>query len=178
MEIKHPKRNILITGQPGVGKTTLFIRLYEELKALNPIGFYTSEIRENNIRNGFELVSFDGIRKTLSHVKIKGRGTFKVGKYGVDIAAFDNFLDMIDFFNPEHDLIMIDELGKMECFSAKFQKLIINLLETDKTFISTIAYKGGGLINKIKNQSNIKLFEITKHNRNIMLFEILKYFNG
>jgi len=177
MKIKHPRRKILITGRPGVGKTTLFIRLYEELRVFNPIGFYTSEIRENNIRKGFELVSFNGIRKILSHVRIKGRTPFEVGKYGVDIDTFDNFLDMNDFYNPDHDLIMIDEIGKMECFSMKFQKLIGKLIEADRAFISTIAHKGGGVINDIKNHSNVKLFEITKHNRNSKLFEIINYFN-
>ena len=59
------KKNILITGLPGIGKTTLIRRLYEELKDTHPVGFYTGEIRENGVRKGFELISLDGRRGLL-----------------------------------------------------------------------------------------------------------------
>ncbi len=45
--------NILITGPPRVGKTTLIKRLFEELTHHHPVGFYTEEIREGGIRKGF-----------------------------------------------------------------------------------------------------------------------------
>jgi Cdc6-like AAA superfamily ATPase len=54
------KKNLLITGLPGVGKTTLIRKLSEELKDLHPAGFYTQEIREEGVRKGFELISLDG----------------------------------------------------------------------------------------------------------------------
>lgn len=55
-------KNILITGMPGVGKTTLIKRLSEELKDYHPVGFYTAEIREEGVRKGFELIGLDGRR--------------------------------------------------------------------------------------------------------------------
>jgi nucleoside-triphosphatase len=55
-------KNILITGQPGIGKTTLIKKLATELADLRPVGFYTEEIRENGVRRGFELVSLSGQR--------------------------------------------------------------------------------------------------------------------
>ena len=51
------KKNLLITGLPGVGKTTLIKKVWEELRHLHPVGFYTAEIREEVLRKGFELVS-------------------------------------------------------------------------------------------------------------------------
>ena len=61
------KKNFLITGLPGVGKTTLIKKLSEKLKHLHPAGFYTEEIREAGQRKGFELISLDGKRGLLSH---------------------------------------------------------------------------------------------------------------
>ncbi len=58
MDLK--KSNILITGQPDIGKTTLMKKLAEDLRDLRPVGFYTAEIREGGIRKGFELVSLSG----------------------------------------------------------------------------------------------------------------------
>ena len=43
------KKNLLITGLPGVGKTTLVKKLSEALKSLYPVGFYTEEIRERGL---------------------------------------------------------------------------------------------------------------------------------
>lgn len=168
------KNKILITGLPGVGKTTLIIYLFEKLKSLNPTGFYTSEIRKNSIRQGFELVSPDGKKSVLSHVKIKS--PFKVGKYGVDIPAFENFLDSIDFLNPEYDLILIDEIGKMECHSNKFKDLTNVLLNDEKSLIATVALRGEGFIAETKNHPDITMFELTRQNRNDLPDEILKLF--
>lgn len=164
--------NILITGHPGIGKTTLIIKLSKELKDLHPIGFYTAEIRKDGIRKGFKLISFSGRKGLLSHVDIKS--LYRVSKYGVDIKSFDDFLDSISFLDPAAYLIMIDEIGKMECFSEKFRTLIRKILDSDKLLIATISLKGIGLISEIKKRDDIKIFEITQSNRDFLLLEILK----
>jgi len=165
-------KNILITGLPGVGKTTLFIKLAEALKALSPVGFYTAEIRERGERMGFELVSLDGRKGLLSHVEI--RGAHRVGKYGVDLKGFEDLLDCIPFLAPASRLVMIDEIGKMECFSDKFTHLVGNILDSNRQLIATIALKGNGFIAALKKRPDAWLIEITKKNRDSLLADILK----
>lgn len=165
-------KNILITGLPGVGKTTLIRRLAEELKNFHPAGFYTAEIREGGIRKGFELISLDGKKGLLSHIDIKS--PYRVSKYKVDIKGFGDFLNSIAFSCPATRLIIIDEIGKMECLSDKFRNLIKEILDSDKLVIATIALKGTGIISDVKKRDDIKLFEITQSNRNSLLSEILK----
>ncbi len=165
------KENILITGVPGIGKTTLMMKIIEAMKGVGPVGFYTDEIREKGIRTGFSLTSVTGGRSTLSHIDIKSR--FKVGKYGVDVAGFEAFIEQIPFFDDKTGVIVIDEIGKMECFSTKFTKLIRALLDSEKFFIATIALKGEGLIAEVKRRPDIKLYEITRDNRNDLLQRIL-----
>ena len=63
-------KNILITELPGVGKTTLIVKIAEALKDFHPAGFYTTEIREEGMRKGFELISLDGRKGLLSHTDI------------------------------------------------------------------------------------------------------------
>jgi len=165
------KKNILITGVPGIGKTTLIMKIIEAMKGVGLVGFYTDEIREKGMRTGFSLTSITGGRSILSHVDIKSR--FKVGKYGVDVAGFEAFIERIPFFDDKISMIVIDEIGKMECYSTKFTKLIRALLDSKKFFIATIAFKGEGLIAEVKRQPDIELFEITRDNRNDLLQRIL-----
>ncbi len=73
---------ILITGAPGVGKTTLIKKLSDGLNNYAIKGFYTQEIREYKKRVGFELKGFKNKETAiLSHVKI--RSAFRVGKYNI-----------------------------------------------------------------------------------------------
>ncbi|MCK4856623.1 MAG: AAA family ATPase [candidate division Zixibacteria bacterium] len=166
-------KNLLITGLPGVGKTTLIRKLAAELQFLHPAGFYTTEIRESGVRRGFKLISFTGDRRILSHVDIKGR--FRVGKYGVDIAGFENFLETINIQNPGCGLIIIDEIGKMECLSDRFKSFLETALSADKLMIATIALKGGGIISEVKQRNDVTLFNVTPTNRNSLLSPILSH---
>jgi len=170
------RKNLLVAGLPGVGKTTLIKKLAEALKSLHPVGFYTEEIREEGERKGFELVSLEGKRGVLSHKGI--RSPHRVGAYKVDIKGFEDFLDSISFFNPLASLVFIDEIGKMECLSDRFVRLLEKILNSEKWVIATIASKGSGLIKKIKTRRDIKLFEITQKKRDALLSEISKEVNS
>jgi len=169
--VRLMKKNILITGLPGIGKTTLIKRLSEALSSFSPIGFYTTEIRDKGVRKGFELISLDGKRKLLSHRELKS--PYRVGSYRVDVKGFEEFLASISWSDPSARLVIIDEIGKMECLSDKFKKLLIEVLDSEKGLIATIAFKGGGLIAEVKERQDVKLFTMTKSNRNSLLYEIL-----
>jgi nucleoside-triphosphatase len=169
------KKNLLITGLPGVGKTTLIRELCQALRDFHPVGFYTAEIREEGMRKGFELVDLEGKRGVLSHVDIKS--LYRVGRYKVDVSGFEDFLDGISFFDSSSHMIMVDEIGKMECLSDKFEKILKEILDSEKWVIATIALKGSGLITEVKKRQDIKLFEITQNNRDVLFSEILKEIN-
>ena len=170
------KKNLLITGLPGVGKTTLIKKVCEALKDFQPVGFYTEEIREEEGREGFKLVSLEGKKCLLSHKRIES--PYKVGQYRVDIKSFEKFLESISLSNPLTRLIIIDEIGKMECLSDRFKNLLREVLDSGKWMIATIALKGSGMIAEVKQRQDAKLFEITKRNRDSFLSEILREINS
>jgi nucleoside-triphosphatase len=167
------KKNILITGLPGIGKTTIIKKLAEELKNLGLAGFYTAEIREGGVRQGFELVGLNGRRGLLSHVDIKS--TYRVGRYGVALRSFEIFLDSLALADPKTQVVIIDEIGKMECLSPKFKAVVRDVLDSEKPVIATIALKGAGFIAEVKNRVDIKLVEMTAGNRDALPAEIAGY---
>ncbi len=165
------KKNILVTGHPGSGKTTLLRRVAEELKSLHLAGFFTSEIRERNIRKGFELRSLDGKQGLLAHVDIVS--PHRVGKYKVDMKGFEAFLERIPFLEPSASLIIVDEIAKMECFSELFKRLVTQVLDSDKVVLASIALKGDGFIESIKKRDDVKLVELVESRREILVEEIV-----
>jgi len=134
---------ILLTGPPGCGKTTAIMRIVEQLGCPKVAGFYTQEIRQGGKRLGFRFKRLDGPEGILAHRSIKG--PYRVGGYGVDIAAFEE--SVVPLLHPgrsEARLFVIDEIGKMECLSTMFVTAVRRLLESDRSVLATVAQKGGG----------------------------------
>lgn len=165
------RKNILITGLPGIGKTTLIKQLVYELDRYGPRGFYTEEIRPKEERIGFQLVSLDGKRAMLAHILIDS--PYPMGKYRVDVSAFDSFLDSLRLGAPEGGIVIIDEIGKMECLSTKFVRLIQELLDSENIVIATIAHTDGGIKGRIKERDDVMLFKMNLENRDVLKDEII-----
>ncbi|MDH4238421.1 MAG: NTPase [Phycisphaerae bacterium] len=164
---------ILLTGLPRSGKTTAVTQIIKNLNCEKMAGFYTQEIRRGGIRKGFSWRRLDGATGTLAHIDIKG--PFRVGKYGVDVASFEkSVVPILDIEKTNTQLFVIDEIGKMECFSEKFVIAIRRLFKSNKSILATVALKGSDLISEVKNYSDTKLFNLTRHNRDKTIVEILQ----
>jgi len=161
------KKNILITGVPGVGKTTFIKKICGLLIPYNLVGFFTEEIREGGVRKGFALEGLRGGRGVLAGVAVAS--PFRVGRYGVDVRSFEKFLEKLDLNDTRHRILVIDEIGKMECFSDKFIRLLDGALASDRLIIATIALKGGGFIAEVKKRADVDLYEITRENRDLLV---------
>ena len=164
---------LLITGIPGIGKTTVAKKVVTSLADHNIGGFYTEEIRVNNVRQGFELITIQGERFVMAHVD--SDSAYRVGKYGVDVETIDTAIAMTLSEDPDMEVFIIDEIGKMECFSDLFVKRMTSLLDSGKPVVATIARKGTGFISKVKNRPGPALWEVTRKNRNDMPGKVIDW---
>lgn len=164
---------LLLTGTPGIGKTTLIRRVVSQLSAYRLSGFYTEEIREAGQRKGFRLVTFYGEEGIMAHVDFDHR--YRISKYGVDVSVIDYFAETALALVDEVDVYLIDEIGKMECFSSIFVTKVKLLLNSDKLIVATVAKKGTGLIEAAKHWPDSELWELTMANRDARVKEVITW---
>jgi nucleoside-triphosphatase len=65
----------------------------------------------------------------------------------------------------EANLIVIDEIGKMELTCPSFVECVPRLLDGGMPVIATVALHGSGLIAQVKARGDVRLVEVAGHNR-------------
>jgi nucleoside-triphosphatase len=165
---------ILLTGPPQCGKTTVVQKVVARWPG-KAAGFYTREVRKAGIRVGFEIVTLAGATALLSHVDFPG--PYRVGKYGVSLENFHRVaLPALEVI-PGVDIIVVDEVGKMECLSPRFVTAMESLWSAPVPLLVTVAAKGAGYIAALKGKPDKTLFTVTPANRDALpsrIIELLK----
>ncbi|CAI0421739.1 unnamed protein product [Linum tenue] len=177
------KSLFLVTGPPGVGKTTLIMTLVEALKLsrpnLNVRGFYTREVRRGSERVGFEVVTLDGRTAPLSSISIstpESSGWPTVGKYKVDVSSFESLALPELQVRENTDLFIIDEVGKMELFSSHFFPGVLRVLESNIPVVASIPVPKFGrdipAVERLRGQPGATIFSLSHSNRDALKEEI------
>lgn len=157
---------IAITGDPGVGKSTVVMRLVEALKTkgLKVGGIISREIRSDKIgRIGFEFIDLAS-NERYSLASTTGNGP-RVGRYIINLDGCRFAADRLNNAIKNSDIIVCDELGPMEFKSKEFTDCVKNLLKTDKTVIVVVHKRmQHTLIDQFKKAANL-LIKIDLQNR-------------
>ena len=168
-------RNILVTGPPRSGKSTLIEKVVQTI-GKPATGFFTKEIRHKGLRVGFSITTLDGKTGVLAHQNIKSK--FRVGKYGVSLRDLDEVA--VPSMQPARtgEIVVVDEIGKMECFSSLFRKIFIKVLDSEHLVIGSIAMKGDHFIQGIKKRADVLVIPITENSRDLALDLFLQKIQG
>ncbi|XP_041022374.1 cancer-related nucleoside-triphosphatase homolog [Juglans microcarpa x Juglans regia] len=178
-----PGKSFLITGPPGVGKTTLIMKVFEALKTSHPSlqiqGFYSSEVRRGSERVGFEVVTSDGRRGRLASTTISTLESLRwpnVGKYKVDIASFESLVLPELQVRVDTDLFIIDEVGKMEMYSSSFFPGVLKVLESNIPVLASVPIPKSGRdipgVARLKNHPGATVFTLSTSNRDAIKDQI------
>ncbi len=166
-------RTLLLAGPPGIGKTTLMRKLVSALAGRTVRGFLTEEIRGPRGREGFRIESLGGERAVLAHVSI--RSPRRVGRYGVDLAALDRIVEASLKIDKNAEAYLVDEIGKMECFSPRFVEAVTALIDARCLLIATIALFGQGPIAAFKARPDVEIWTVARENRDRLPERVLDW---
>ncbi len=169
------KRVLVLTGAPGVGKTTVLAKTVSELKArgISVGGMFSREVREGGTRVGFEVVDVAKAKVGwLAHVD--GQGNPQVGKYHVNLADLEAVgVKAIAEATEKQDVVIIDEVGPMELFSEKFKQATLKALESQKLILAVVHQKAQDkLITEVKGRLDTETFMVTVENRETLNEEL------
>ncbi|NIR42607.1 MAG: NTPase [Gemmatimonadetes bacterium] len=161
---------ILLTGRPGCGKTTAVRETVERLgPAIEVAGFYTEELRRAGRRIGFDVVTVDGRRGPLARAGAPGP---PVGRYGVDLESFDRVgvAELEAGLSAGADLLVVDEIGKMELLSDRFVSALERLFDPaeDHVVLGTILRGRHPKADWLRSQSGVEIIEVTEANRDAL----------
>lgn len=158
-------------GRPRVGKTTIVKEVVKHLPG-RVGGFYTEEIKEHGQRQGFRIVTLDGQEGILAHVDVRSR--YRVSKYGVDLVSLERVgVAAIQRAIADSDCVVIDEIGKMELFSAAFKEAVLAAIESDRLVLGTIMLRSHPWADAIKAHPQVTLIKITEANRDVAVQFVL-----
>ena len=89
----------------------------------------------------------------------------KVSKYGVDVGAVDRVgvTAIRDALNSR-DIVVIDEIGRMELVSDRFRDIVQVALDSPKLVLGTIALKETNTAKKIKERKDTRIIKLTRAN--------------
>lgn len=172
-EVDTRKKNLFVKGRPGSGKTTLIIRVVGSLKGKEAGGFYTREVRDKGERTGFSVHTLDGGEGMLSHVNFKTGP--RVGKYVVNLEVIDTLImDSVEHAVLAKDIVVIDEIGKMEMFSGRFTSAVKKALDSQKQVLATIPVYTNDFLRSISSRTDVEVFNLDVDNRDYLADIILR----
>jgi nucleoside-triphosphatase len=154
---------ILLTGRPGIGKTTVIQKV---VAAGIPLagGFLTEEIREPAGRVGFRVKDIhSGKEGVLAHVRRKRAP--KVGKYGVDV-AFDRIgVGALHEAVRRQGCVIIDEIGKMELCSKAFRAAVTAVMGSGQPVLATVPVHRHPFLDALREREDVTVIEVTRSSR-------------
>ncbi len=176
--MKSSAKNLLITGRPGIGKTTAVLKAVEKLRrrGVHVGGFISREVREAGVRTGFVIVDLStGEEAYLARV---GGGLPRVGKYTVLVSELERVGVRAVFKALESsDVVVIDEIGPMELYSQLFKEAVVKALNSFKPVIATIHFRAreDPFGRMVLSREDVAVISLLPHNRDTVPHLIVEH---
>jgi len=164
---------IAVTGNPGVGKSTLVSRVVERVP-LSAGGLVTQEIRKCGRRVGFSLRNLaTGQEGVLAHIHLVDGPGF--GPYRINLHDLDEIGALaIERAVEERDLVVVDEVGPMELHSPRFIAAVDQALTQAKNLLVTVHRASNHPLAYQIRRGVDRYLRLTRDNRDEQVAEVLR----
>ena len=170
-------KSLLLTGHPGIGKTTIIRKVVGALGE-RAGGFYTEEITGPGGRHGFKLITLHGREVTLAHRDLKAKRYPRVGRYGVDTGVLESVgVKALETAIQRNRIVIVDEIGLMELYSRKFLDVLMGGFMGGAHIVGTIMAKSHPEAAAFRYLSQVEIWEIDHRNRGTMHEHVLAWVN-
>jgi nucleoside-triphosphatase len=161
-----------------VGKTTI-VKTVAQALGDRAGGFYTEEIRGPGGRQGFRLVTLEGLSAVMAHVNLRAPGRPRVSRYGVDVDTIERVgVAALRTAMRKRRIVVVDEIGKMELFCAPFKEAISEAMGGPCHIVATAMARPNAWVDALKALPNVTLWTVTVHNRDGLAERALRWVGG
>lgn len=164
-------KNILLTGEPWCGKSTLLKELVSAID--HKTWIITQEIRDNTRqRIWFEVISSGG-KKSLLASKTKTSDILFANKYWIQTDGIEQILSTLSM--QPWDLLYIDEIASMQLYAPWFQSFVKWWLSSKNPLLGAIKLDDAQYpqIQNIKKREDTLVINImdttTTYNKNFLI---------
>jgi len=165
--------NLLLTGRPGVGKSTVIQRALERVE-VKAGGFFTQELSEGGRRVGFGITTLDGDEGVLAHVTIAGRP--RVSKYGVNVEDIRQVaVAALERALRDAELIVCDEIARMELMCPEFAPMVRRCLDSDTPLLAAIQQRRDAFLDEVRARKDVQVLEVTAGNRDDLVRQVVTW---
>ncbi|MEM1847403.1 MAG: NTPase [Acidilobaceae archaeon] len=170
---------LFLTGDPGVGKSTIFLKVVEELRKreCRVGGFSAPEVRSHNLRVGFKIVDLvTGEEGWLARAGAQGR--LRVGKYVViEEDASKIGVKAIERALKECHVVAIDEIGPMELLVESLKNAIERAIASGKLYLAVVHRRLHEMHPSLYRTliSQAPIVKVTYENRDLLAFCSSRY---
>ncbi|MFB6353490.1 MAG: NTPase [Halobacteriales archaeon] len=167
--------NLLVTGPPRSGKTTVVERVVDRLeqRGYRVGGLYSPEVREDGERIGFDIRDAMTV-ETRVLARVDREAGPSVGKYRVAVEHVDALAEAaIDRALEAADVVVVDEIAPMEVESDSFVRAVRRALEAETPVLAAVHHRSQrGFVGAVKDRDDAERFEVTPDTRDALPGEL------
>jgi len=166
---------LLLTGKPGVGKTTALKDVVRAIGTDHCGGFYTEEVMERGTRVGFIITTLNGDTDLFAYKEPHTPDSVaRVGDYLIRLEVLEGLgLRAIKEAIARGKVLIIDEIGPMQLQSSEFRQVLQTIITMKHKLIGTVVLRPHPVADTIKHQAGTKLLHLTRSNRDQIVDRVL-----